>query len=178
MSLSWLVFIVALYHVDTYTKRRSHMLNKSTHLKAIIATFVLCSSITAVADETKFKIAVVKNTMGHKNSHIIAFNKNMDSCAALTQAKKTNKSELACTAAINSFKSIKNNSKKAKYLESLSYSNRGISRYMNDDLVGATDDLIAAFFIDSNSITESNLKLIKNALSVARNNNTPISFSE
>jgi hypothetical protein len=154
------------------------MLNKSTYLKAIITTFVLCSSVIAVADEAKFKIAVVKNAIGNKNSHVIAFNKNMDSCVALTQAKKVNKSELACTAAINSIKSIKGNNKKARYLESLSYSNRGISRYMNDDLVGATDDLIAAFFIDSNSITQSNLKLIKNALSIASNNNASTNVTE
>jgi hypothetical protein len=154
------------------------MLNKSAYLKVIITTLVLCSSVTAVADETKFKIAVVKNAIGNKNSNVIAFNKNMDSCVALTQAKKVDKSELACTAAINSIKSIKTNNKKAKYLESLSYSNRGISRYMNDDLVGATDDFIAAFFIDSNSVTQNNLKLIQSALSVAGNNSESPSFSE
>ena len=137
------------------------MLIKSTYLKVIITTLALSGSIAAVADETKFKIAVVKKALGSQNIHVLAFNKNMDSCAAFTQAKKANKSELACTAAITSVKSIKENSKKVKYLESLSYSNRGISRYLNNDLSGATDDLITAVLIDSNAITRGNLKLIK-----------------
>ena len=137
------------------------MLIKSTYSKVIITTLALSGSIAAVADETKFKIAVVKKAIGNQNIHVLAFNKNMDSCAAFTQAKKANKSELACTAAITSVKSIKVNSKKVKYLESLSYSNRGISRYLNNDLSGATDDLITAVLIDSNAITRGNLNLIK-----------------
>lgn len=137
------------------------MLTKSTCLRVIFTTLALSSSIAAVADETKFKIAVVKKTIGSHSPHILAFNENMDSCAAFTQAKKANKSELACTAAISSLKSIEGNNKKVKYLESLSYSNRGISRYMNDDFSGAMDDFIAAILVDSNTITRGNLKLIK-----------------
>lgn len=137
------------------------MLIKSKYLKVILTTLALSSSATVLAQEAKFKVAVVKNGISHHNVHVLAFNKNMDSCAEFTQANKARKSELACTAAITSIKSIKNNSRKAKYLESLSYSNRGISRYMNDDLLGAMDDFIAAILVDSNTITRSNLKLIK-----------------
>ena len=137
------------------------MLLKPTYLKVIITTLALSSSISAVADETKFKIAVVAKAIGSQNIHVLAFNKKMDSCAAFTQAKKANKAELACTAAITSVGTIKKNSKKVKYLESLSYSNRGISRYLNSDLSGAMDDLITAVLIDSNAITRGNLKLIK-----------------
>ncbi|MFT5758733.1 MAG: hypothetical protein ACI9LM_003481 [Alteromonadaceae bacterium] len=142
------------------------MLTKSKYLKVIFTTLALSSSTAAVADETKFKIAVVKDTMGNHSIHVLNFNKNMTSCVAFTQAKKTNKSELSCTAAITSVKSIKKNNKKVKYLESLSYSNRGISRYMNDDISGAVDDFIAAILVDSNAITRGNLKLIKQLSSV------------
>ena len=80
------------------------MLTKSTYLKVIFTILALSTSIAAVADETKFKVAVVKDTIGSHNIHVLAFNKNMDSCAAFTQAKRTKKSELACTAAITSVK--------------------------------------------------------------------------
>jgi hypothetical protein len=135
------------------------MLIKSTHLKVIITTLALSISIAAVADDTQFKMAVVKNSIGSQNINVLAFNKNMDSCAVFTQAKKSNKSDLACTAAITSVKSIKSNSIKIKYLESLSYSNRAISRYINDDLSGAMDDLTTAILIDSNA--KANFKLMK-----------------
>ncbi len=143
------------------------MLIKSRYLKVIITTLALSSSIAAVADETMFKIAVVKKANSSQNIHVLAFNKNMDSCAAFTQAKKANKSELACTAAITSVRAIKANSKRVKYLESLSYSNRGISRYLNNELSGAMDDLLNAVLIDSNTITRGNLKLIKQRSSLA-----------
>jgi hypothetical protein len=142
------------------------MLTKSKYLKIILTTLALSGSIAAVADETKFKIAVVKDTIGSHSTNVHAFNKNMDACAAFTQAKRTNKSELACTAAITSVKSIKKNNHKVKYLESLSYSNRGISRYMNDNISGAMDDFVAAILVDSNAITRGNLKLIKQLSSV------------
>ena len=161
MSLSLSLFIVAVYQVDALIKRRNNMLAKSTYLKVIFTTFALSSSIADAADKTKFKIAVVKNTIGSHSPHVLAFNENMDSCAAFTQAKKAKKSELTCTAAISSVKSIKGNNKKVKYLESLSYSNRGISRYMNNDFSGAMNDFIVAILVDSNAITRGNLKLIK-----------------
>ena len=94
---------------------------KATYLKVIITTLALSSSIAAVADQTKFKIAVVKKAIGSQNTDVLAFNNNMDSCAAFTQANKSNESELACTAAITSIKSIKSNTQKAKYLESLKW---------------------------------------------------------
>jgi hypothetical protein len=136
------------------------MLIKSIYLKVLIMTLIISSSVTVFADETKFKIAVVKKEFGIKDINVLAFNKNMKSCAELTKSHKTDQSEIACTAAITSLKLIKTNTRKAKYLESLSYSNRGISRYVNNDLTGAKDDLMTASRIHKNSITESNFKLI------------------
>jgi len=154
------------------------MLIKSIYLKVLITALTLSSSVIAVADETKFKVAVVKKEVGIKDSNVLTFNKNMNSCAELTHAKKTIKSEIACTAAITSIKSINTNTNKAKYLESLTYSNRGISRYMNDDFSGAMDDFIAAILIDSNSITKSNMKLIKRFLADNNSNDEPANIAE
>jgi len=154
------------------------MLIKSIYLKVLITTLTLSSSFIAVADETKFKIAEVKKEFGINDTSVLAFNKNMSACAELTKAKEINEAELACTAAITSVKSIKANAKKAKYLESLSYSNRGISRYLNNNLTGAQDDLMTAALIDSNSITQSNLKLINSLISDDYNIDKPTNIAD
>jgi hypothetical protein len=154
------------------------MLIKSIYLKVLITAVTLSSSITAVADETKFKIAVVKKEFGFNSSKVLAFNKNMRSCAELTIAQKTDESEVACTAAITSLKLVKTDTKKAKYLASLTYSNRGISRYVNNDLTGAKDDLIIATRIDANSITQNNLKLINSFLANDNSLDKPTSIAD
>lgn len=147
------------------------MLIKSIYLKVLITTLTLSGSITALANETKFKIAVIKKEVGNESSTILAFNKNMNSCVELIKAKKINESEITCSAAIENIKLIKTDTPNTKYIESLSYSNRAISRYLNHNLSGAKDDLITAILIDSNAITKSNLKLIKQRSLVAESTN-------
>jgi hypothetical protein len=136
------------------------MFTKPTYPTIILAALTLGYSINATANETSFKIATIKDTLGSYSPQVITFNKNMNTCAVLTKAKKVDESESACTQAITSLKSVEGNNKKVKYLESLSYSNRGVSRYMNNDITGATNDLITAVLLDSNAITIGNLTLI------------------
>jgi hypothetical protein len=140
------------------------MLTKSTYLKIIITTLALSSSISAIADETMFKIAVVKKDIGSRKTHVLDFYKSMELCTAYIQTKNSKKSETACSVAITSAKLLPKNNNKTKYLRSLSYSNRGISRYINDDFSGAMDDLTTAILIDSNAITKGNLKLMKQSI--------------
>lgn len=149
---------------------------KSTIFKVLLTSFVLTSSVAALAKDATFKIAVVKDAIGTKN--IIAgdlttsinqltntvkaentFDNNMGLCVAYLQNKSIEKSESACTAAINSTKSMSLRNERAVYLKSLSYSNRGISRFLNHNFSGALEDLTIALSIDSNPITENNLKL-------------------
>ncbi|GAA0816079.1 tetratricopeptide repeat protein [Colwellia sp. D2M02] len=85
-------------------------------------------------------------------------------CVAYLQAGKLKKSESACTAAINSIEAMSLESEKALYLTSLSYSNRAISRYKNNDISGAIEDLNTAVSIDPNTIAMSNLNVIKQHL--------------
>lgn len=154
------------------------MLIKSIYLKVLITALTLSSSTIAIADETKFKIAIVKKEHGIKDSDVLAFNKHMRTCADLTIAQNTDESEIACTAAITSLKVVKTDSRKAKYLKSLTYSNRGISRYVNNDLSGAKADLMTAIRIDANAITQSNLKLINSFVSNDNNLGKPTSIAD
>jgi hypothetical protein len=150
-----------VYQVDALIKRKNNMLIKSTTLKVIITTLALSSAVSAFAGEVKFKLAVIEDTAGIQETNVITFNKKMSQCAAFAQTNKAIESEVACTDAIRSVQVLNGHSSTVNYLKSLSYSNRGISRYLHDDISGAEDDFIAAILIDSNVITKSNLKLLK-----------------
>lgn len=154
---------------------------KSLPLKAALAGVVLSSSVSAFAADTAFKVAVIKDTTateeilaGDLNKSIETltsktrvkntFEHNTSLCVAYLQSDYTEKSESACTAAIESIESASPYSKKHSYLESISYSNRAIARYLNSDFSGAMDDLNLALSINENSVTSGNLKLLKSKL--------------
>ena len=147
-------------------------------LKTLLATLVLSNPVLAFESEATLRVAVVKNAPGtndivkgnfdsgikklsrrHKDEN--SYNSSMGLCVAYLQSDDAIQSESACTAAIDSAKKIALKSEKTDYLKSLSYNNRGISRYINDDISGALSDLNAAVLIDDNAITASNLKLVK-----------------
>ena len=151
---------------------------KPTLLKTILATMVLSNPVLAFESNLKLRVAIVKNATGtHEivkgefDSGIKKLNKlykgedsfgsNMGLCVAYLKTKEAEQSESACTAAIDSAKKINLKNSKADYLKSLSYNNRGISRYINNDVSGALSDLSAAVLIDDNAITTSNLELLK-----------------
>ena len=147
-------------------------------LKTLLASLIISSSLSAHADSNLLKIAVVKDSIGAQdivlgniNSSIEkltstqkvnkGFNAKLNLCAAYLKSTEKSKSELACTAAISDIESMSKYNKKARYLKSVSYSNRAVARYQNKNMVGALADINAAFSIDANAITETNLKLIK-----------------
>jgi hypothetical protein len=151
---------------------------KPTLLKTLMATLVLSNPVLAFESDATLRVAVIKDATGtndivkgnfdtgitkltrrHKDEG--SFNRNMGLCVAYLQSDDAIQSESACTAAIDSAKEIGFKSDKADYLKSLSYNNRGISRYINNDISGALSDLNAAVLIDENTITASNLKLVK-----------------
>ncbi|MFB0980499.1 MAG: hypothetical protein QMC62_06260 [Alteromonadaceae bacterium] len=151
---------------------------KPTLVKTLLATLVLSNPVLALESDAALRVAVVKHATG--TPEIVkgqfgsgikklnrlqrdedSFGSSMGLCVAYLQSKDAVQSESACTAAINSAKKINLRSAKADYLKSLSYNNRGISRYINNDISGALSDLNAAVLIDENTITTGNLALIK-----------------
>lgn len=153
------------------------MLFNAKFLKVIITTLTLTGSASVIAEEVKFKLTKVKSHVGIQSADSRNFNKSMNSCVELAKFENTIESEQACTKAIEVMESINVHTSEAIYLKSLSYSNRGISRYMNDDLVGAKADFIAATHIDSNNITKSNLMLL-NKLSMSKESNNEIELAD
>ena len=144
----------------------------------LVMTLVASSPLMALENNSALKVAVVKDATGtqdivkgnfnssikkltrrHKTEN--SYNSNMSLCVAYLQADNKKQSELACTAAINNVEAMDLTNTNGLYLKSLSYSNRGISRYKNNDLSGALADLNQAILIDENTITLGNLKIIK-----------------
>ncbi|MFQ3265367.1 MAG: hypothetical protein ACI9U5_001241 [Colwellia sp.] len=165
------------YQVDTHFNWRINMTTKSIIFNTLFVSITLASPISTFASDLALKVAVIKDTIASKN--IIAgdsatgikrltrinraeptFENNMSLCVAYIQSNNVKKSENACSAAIKSTKSMPLHNEKVTYLKSLSYSNRGVSRYFSDDLSGAIDDLTTAISINSNPITKSNLMLV------------------
>ena len=151
---------------------------KPTLLKTLLATLILSNPVLAYEGEAKLKVAIIKNATGtndivrgnfntgikklnKQNKYEYSFGSNMGLCVAYLQSDDAKQSESACTAAIESTEKFDFKSTKADYLKSLSYNNRAISRYINNDISGALSDLNAAVLIDKNTITTNNLKIIK-----------------
>ena len=151
---------------------------KPTLLKTLLTTLVLSNPVLAFESNSALRVAVVKHATGtndivkgnmstgikklnrrHKDEY--SFGSNMSLCVAYLHSDDAKQSESACTAAIDSAHRISLKSAKADYLKSLSYNNRGISRYINNDISGALSDLNTAVLIDDNTITIRNLELVK-----------------
>lgn len=147
-------------------------------VKAILATTLLTCSVGALANNAPLKVAVIKDaaqsdniikgkfvdsitSLSKKKLDALTFEESTSLCVAYLRTKDSIKSEMACTAAVDSSKTIASKSNKALYLKSISYSNRGVSRYLSGDIPAAMDDLTTAILIDKNAITESNLASIK-----------------
>ena len=161
------------------------MLGKPQSFKVIVTSLVLFSSVSAFAETLTFKVAVIEGAtatkeivagdlinsiekLANKNMVKNTFENNTNLCVSYLQSNNNDKSESACTAAIKSIESmrlhnkeVRTSYKKIKYLKSLSYSNRGIARYLNNDFSGAIEDLMVATAINSNPITTNNLHLLR-----------------
>lgn len=151
---------------------------KSIVSKTLIASLVVGSSLSAVASESALKVAVVKDfassadilagqfersikKLNKKSMVGLAFEKNMNLCVAYLKAQDFTESQAACSAAVESTEAMDLSNEKSIYLKSLSYSNRAIAKYFNDDMEGAIADLTMAAKIDENPITLENLAHIK-----------------
>ncbi len=160
---------------------------KLTMINLVILTFISLNSVKVQAKTPAFQVAVIENAQGSPELLAGNFSKGVAKLAANDQTQTSfdistglcvaylksdliDEAELACTLAIKQIESQQNQRQSTKYLTSLSYSNRGISRYVKNDINGALDDLTTAILIDSNPITQSNLHTAKKYLLKDTNN--------
>lgn len=159
------------------------MNSKNNFLSALVASIILVSPTLVFAKATGLQVAIVKDSLAsqnilsgdfeksikrltHKKRSSSAYEKNMGLCVAYLKSNNSEQSESSCTTAIESLSSINTKNSRALYLKAIAYSNRGVARYLNDDLTGAIDDLTIAKSIDENSITKGNLRFIEQAYAV------------
>jgi hypothetical protein len=152
-------------------------------LTSIISSVLVIAPTTVMANDSKLKVAIIKNTAttseiaGGEYKEIIAnlsssesegkyndFEKNTALCVAYLKTSNTVESEAACSSAIESAKTLESSNKRTNYLKSISYSNRAVARYLKDDVVGAMSDLAVANSIDSNKFSKANLEAMNSKL--------------
>lgn len=158
-------------------------MNKTMLKNTLFATLLLSTTHATLANEAIFQVAVVKGSIGTADitkgevalgikkltaseSSKDLYNRKMNLCVAYLQSAQSNKSESACTEAINSIESIKRQTSKVRYLTSLNYSNRGVARYKQNQLTAALKDFEFAVTIDNNPITAGNLQKIRQFLPI------------
>lgn len=155
--------------------------------KNLLATLLLSATHITLASDAIFQVAVVKGAIGtaditkgklasgikkltedEKNQSFYANKMNL--CVAYLQSTSEliDKSEFACTEAIDSLEAVKRQSSKVRYLTSLNYSNRGVARYRKNQLTKALQDFEFAVIIDDNSITAGNLQKFKQLLPIVQ----------
>lgn len=154
---------------------------KCTNFKTLIAGLVFFGATSAWASDDMFKVAVIENatatkgliagnieasikTLKRKVRTENTFENNMSLCVAYLKSDHIQNSESACTAAIKQVHWMGESSNNAKYLKSLSYNNRGVSRYLSKNIAGAIADFTKAESINANAITSNNLKLVNQYL--------------
>ena len=151
---------------------------KVTTMNYLLLILICLASTTALANSASFKVAVIENARGsaelfagnvsegmdklnEKEPSPTSFDTSTGLCVAYMKSELIEKAESVCTTAIEQIESLDSRHQSTQYLTSLSYSNRGISRYIKKDITGALDDLTTAILIDSNPITQSNLHTAK-----------------
>ncbi|WP_077338638.1 hypothetical protein [Pseudocolwellia agarivorans] len=154
-------------------------------LTTLISSTILAAPLTAVASETNLKVAVIKDAAASESilngeyKEVIAnlsnksqdFEESTTLCVAYLKSDNEEMSETACTAAIRSAKKLDASSKKMRYLQSISYNNRAVARYLKDDMSGAMSDLALAKSLDNNPLVQENLSLINSKVELADDTN-------
>ncbi|MBA6390253.1 hypothetical protein H4J38_05570 [Colwellia sp. BRX10-3] len=160
-------------------------MKKLTLKNTLLATILLSATHSAFASDDVFQVAIIKGAIGteeitkgklesgikklteNEKSQDFYANK-MNLCVAYLQSNVTHsdKSETACTDAIDSLESAKRQSTKVRYLTSLNYSNRGVARFRKNQLTAALEDFELAVNINDNAITAGNLQKLKQLLPI------------
>jgi hypothetical protein len=173
---------VTLYLTHNFKQKENIMKLNPLVSKALPSLLLLCCSTTfAIESSGKFKVAVVKDTLGAdkivagdynngmKDIEMIKktnFNHAMNLCAAQIKTYKFDKAEESCTKAIDSLSVNASRGRHGKLLKALAYSNRSIAKHLNNDSYSAYEDLLMAKSLSENVIIMDNLAYFKSSTSM------------
>ena len=147
--------------------------------KTLPSLLLLCCSSTFASDSVgKFKVAVVKDSLGADKivageysegmkaiemNKKINFNHAMNLCAAQIKTYKFEKAEESCSKAINSLTVNATRGRHGKLLKALAYSNRSIAKHLNNESYSAYEDLLTAKSLSENAIILDNIAYFKSS---------------
>lgn len=150
--------------------------------KTLPSLLLLCCSSTFASDSSdKFKVAVVKDSLGAdkivagdysdgmKDIEMIEkinFNQAMNLCAAQIKTYRFKKAEESCTKAIDSLSVNASRGRHGKLLKALAYSNRSIAKHLNNESYSAYEDLLTAKSLSENAIILDNIAYFKSSTSM------------
>lgn len=132
-------------------------LANDSHLKVAI---IKSAETTAKVSEGEYKEIIANLSTSNVSGKYNNFEKNTALCVAYLKTNNISESELACSAAIQSSETLSAQNKRTSYLQSISYSNRAIARYLKGDVSGAMTDLTTANTLNSNKISKVNLEIM------------------
>ena len=148
-----------------------------------------CSSSFALESSDKFKIAVVKDTLGADKiiagdyisgmkdlemNEKINFNRAMNLCAAQIKTYKFSKAEESCTKAIGSLSVKASRGRHGKLLKALAYSNRSIAKHLSNNSYSAYEDLLTAKSLSENEIIINNMAYFKSSTSITLSDDSAV----
>jgi Flp pilus assembly protein TadD len=159
-----------------------NMNTKTLLFNVMLTATVVANPTFASENKTRLQVAIVNGSIGsdkilsgdldegikkimYRRLNQNDYDKHMGLCVAYLKNKEFVLSESSCTDAIKYTRIVD----LRPYYKALAYSNRGVSRYLNNDLNGAINDLRLAKSIDVNSITETNLTFIERLSSQVNN---------
>ncbi|SET62573.1 tetratricopeptide repeat protein [Thalassotalea agarivorans] len=148
----------------------------STLSKSIALVFALCS-YTASANSDNLKVAVFSDNPGTKKIVAGNYEKGLEevsnasesneiaiataNCVANIKLNQFEQAKSHCDQAVSLSEATGGRSRKDQYVKAVTYSNRAILHYLNNDRVAAIDDLTDAMHIQENDVTKHNLSVIQ-----------------
>ncbi|QOL26829.1 hypothetical protein LP316_05905 [Thalassotalea sp. LPB0316] len=164
------------------------------HILYSTLTVVLGAAPLANADESNFKVAIIKDAAGSKDiikgnfnesltkmtqtpaTLIEKFEQAMGLCVANIKLSQLDAAEANCSSAIDAGLAMETSTASRNKLSALAYNNRAISRALSEDTLGALDDFTSAMLLNQSSLINNNLTHFKKqyvaTLTVSTTDNT------
>lgn len=154
------------------------MFARTYSLRTLTAVLFIATAASVSASNETLKLAIVEGSVANKaisygdfstsldklSSHKPSannFNNTTGLCVTLIKSNQMAKAKVACSNAVEDAQAIPESHRKSAYLRSLSYSNRAIAHYKNNDVSAAITDIEIAVATDNNPIVVNNLQTLK-----------------
>lgn len=133
----------------------------------------------ANADDSNFKVAIIKDAAGSTDIIKGNFNESLNKmaqtpstaaeefelamglCVANIKLSQFDAAEKDCSVAISASKTMDTSTNERNKLSALAYNNRAISRALQEDTLGALDDFTSAMLLNQSTLVNNNLTHFK-----------------